>query len=714
VAGDVHDFADEVEAGDSATFHGMRGEGVGRDAARGDFRFLEAFGTGGGDGPVVELVFELVEGVVGPVGGGGQVEEAVGEAGWKFRSERGPGCGEVAAGGCGAERGEEVVVRGPVDVDWFALGAGGGPVGGDLEDGGAAEAAMGEEEFFAEAALADGGDDFSGDSGEVGERVLVRAAEGEGDEGGAGFADRDVELAGDVVAEAGGAHFGDGESAGGDDYVGGRVSGGVGLDQETRLIGAGVGGGFGIAADFLDFGFEDDFDVRLGGFGEEHSDDLFCGVVAEELAQGFLVVPDAVAFDEGDEVGGGVACERGFGEVGVGGEEVVGVGVEVGEIAAASAGDEDFFADAAGVFEEGDAASAFAGFDGAEEAGGTCSEDENFGGWVSWGLGHGRRCAWFIRAFALVCSELPDAGVRHGSPMRRSYMRVVCVRAILGILFSASFFPAYGSGPGLAHGLWVWKSPGILGAPQGAESLRDFCKAQGVNEVYVSVSASSEASEEPLLVKLIGLLHGSNIRVEALFSSMEADEAGKHRDTLLSHVQGIVEFNQKHSADRFDGIHLDVEPWQRAENKGAGNLQFLSGLVDAYRAVVAIATPAGMTVNADIQSKLLKGNASQRQMLLSSVPRLTLMMYELTNPRDGKSAEEKAAQVATSSHKYLDIAYDGLSGSQLTKMAIALRTTDYGNLLSQMFTELDSANQANPHYLGWAWQSYGDTLPATQ
>ncbi len=54
-------------------------------------------------------------------------------------------------------------------------------------------------------------------------------------------------------------------------------------------------------------------------------------------AEGLFVVGDTVLPDQGDEVGGGEAGERGFGEVGVLGEEVFGAGVEVGEVAAASA-----------------------------------------------------------------------------------------------------------------------------------------------------------------------------------------------------------------------------------------------------------------------------------------------------------------------------------------------------------------------------------------
>src|SRR5271155_920281 len=286
--------------------------------------------------------------------------------------------------------------------------------------------------------------------------------------------------------------------------------------------------------------------------------------------------------------------------------------------------------------------------------------------------------------------------------------------AFCAILLSASSLPASAqTSPPLIHGLWVWKSPTVLAAPHAAESLRDFCKPQGVSEVYVSISARTEAAEESQLVHLITELHRSNIRVEALLDSADADEPGKHRDSLLQKVQLIVQFNQKHRAERFDGIHLDVEPQQRPENKGPGNLRFLPGLTEAFRQVRAITEPAGLTLNADIQNKLLKGDAAHRKMLLSAVPRVTLMMYELSSPNDGETPEQKADKAAQASQKFLTMAYEGLNDLNLAKMAIALRTPDYGELLPQMLNALDQANRANPHYLGWARHSYNDQLNAT-
>src|SRR3984957_3945061 len=280
------------------------------------------------------------------------------------------------------------------------------------------------------------------------------------------------------------------------------------------------------------------------------------------------------------------------------------------------------------------------------------------------------------------------------------------------LLLGLMALPALAATPSSVHGLWVWKSPAVLSAEHGAEKLRDFCRAQGINEVYVSISERSEAAEERDLTHLISLLHGSGIRVKALLSSADADEAGKHRDTLLRHAREVVEFNQRHAKERYDWIHLDVEPQQRPENKGAGNLRFLPGLADALRAVNRVAEAAGLTVNADIQNKLLKGNLAETKMLLTSVPRVTLMMYELSSPGDGESAEQQAEKAVAASQRFLAMAYDGIGERGVAKMAIALRLPDYGERLPEMLRKVDEVNAGNLHYLGWARHSYNDVLKA--
>jgi hypothetical protein len=134
-------------------------------------------------------------------------------------------------------------------------------------------------------------------------------------------------------------------------------------------------------------------------------------------------------------------------------------------------------------------------------------------------------------------------------------------------------------------------------------------------------------------------------------------------------------------------------------------------LADADRAVCSIAEPAGLTVNADMQNKLLKGDLAQRKMLLAAVPRVTLMMQDLSSPTDGEDTEQKAQR---SSQKFFDMAFDGLGEQNLANMAIALRTPDYLDVLPEILRKLDDTNRSNPHYLGWARHSYSDHLNATQ
>lgn len=273
-------------------------------------------------------------------------------------------------------------------------------------------------------------------------------------------------------------------------------------------------------------------------------------------------------------------------------------------------------------------------------------------------------------------------------------------------LLACLFVIRAGAAETFVHGLWVWKTPSVLAAPGSEEALRDFCQAEGINEVYVSIPSREFTALTARLPAIIDRLHDAHIRVEALLDSIDADLPGKPREKLLGQVREIVRFNAEHPANRFDGIHLDIEPHQRPENKGPGNLRCLPGLVEAFRAVRALAEPAGMTTNADLPNKFLKGDAEQRKALLTSVQRVTLMLYELNSPTDGKTTAQKIERLRTLSNHYLELAYASLSGPGLAKMSIALRAPDYLELLPEMLHTLDPAHRDQPHYLGWAWHCY--------
>jgi hypothetical protein len=77
--------------------------------------------------------------------------------------------------------------------------------------------------------------------------------------------------------------------------------------------------------------------------------------VAEQLPQRLLVIRDAVPLDESDKIRRRVARQRGAREMRVVREKVLGPAVDVGEVAAAAAGDEDLATDLIVAFEHHDA-----------------------------------------------------------------------------------------------------------------------------------------------------------------------------------------------------------------------------------------------------------------------------------------------------------------------------------------------------------------------
>ena len=361
VTGDVDDFADEEQSADFTGFHGFAGQFGRVHTAGGDFGFVVAFGTGGMDGPGMEFPFECIKSGVGKGFRRVELEPALDEAFRKEYVEGFFGDGEVACPGYADCRGE-LAVGSKIDLHRSAIT----PVTGGLEDGGAAQATMREKHFFAKRVFVGNHGNFGGNSSEVGIALAVAGVEQERDKGGACGNDVQPEFAGKVIAKGGGSHFGDRETACCNDENGRAILGDVATDNKR-----------GVTGDFANLGIDDDFCLGGTTFGLEHRYDLRGGMVAEELAERFLVIRDAVFFDQGDEVCRSVASQRGFGEVRIGGEELFRPAVEIGEIAAASTGNEDFFADFFGAFQKEHAAAAFSGFDRAKKTGGTGTENND-------------------------------------------------------------------------------------------------------------------------------------------------------------------------------------------------------------------------------------------------------------------------------------------------------------------------------------------------
>ena len=117
----------------------------------------------------------------------------------------------------------------------------------------------------------------------------------------------------------------------------------------------------------LNFRIQEDAHAGGAAFLFQHSQDVAGGTIAEQLSERLFVIRNAMLLDERDEIRGGIASQQGLREMRVPGKIILGLAAEVGEIAAAATGDENFFAKPVGVVEDDNAASALAGFDGALE-----------------------------------------------------------------------------------------------------------------------------------------------------------------------------------------------------------------------------------------------------------------------------------------------------------------------------------------------------------
>src|ERR1700751_6022528 len=111
--------------------------------------------------------------------------------------------------------------------------------------------------------FADGYDDLCGNTGEVAVVVTILWTESERDEGRPWCDDFQTELAGEIVAESGGAHFGDGEATGGYYQNGCAEFAGFGERHE-----------FGAALDFPNFAFRKNFHSRGLAFRVQHISDF--------------------------------------------------------------------------------------------------------------------------------------------------------------------------------------------------------------------------------------------------------------------------------------------------------------------------------------------------------------------------------------------------------------------------------------------------------
>ncbi len=131
--------------------------------------------------------------------------------------------------------------------------------------------------------------------------------------------------------------------------------------------------------DFLDRGVQVQAHAGLDAFIEQHAEDVAGLVIAEQLAELFLVVRHAMLGNQSDKIPLGVAGQGRLAKVRVVREEVGGLGVHIGEIAAATAGHQNLLAGLVRVVDQHHFAPTPGSGQRTHQACGAGANDHNFG-----------------------------------------------------------------------------------------------------------------------------------------------------------------------------------------------------------------------------------------------------------------------------------------------------------------------------------------------
>src|SRR5258706_6894033 len=201
---------------------------------------------------------------------------------------------------------------------------------------------MREEQVLAKPSSMALGFDIGRDSRQVAITREELRIEAQGEERGPGRDDRESDLLGDAIREGRGADLRHREPAGGNHERRGRERSAARLHAKDGAVAHHPAHLAGLAP----------IDAPLRALGDEHVDDPLRAVVAEELPERLLVIRDAVALHERDELARRVARQRRAAEIRVARDEVAVRGVDVGEVAAPAARNADLLADLRVVVDE--------------------------------------------------------------------------------------------------------------------------------------------------------------------------------------------------------------------------------------------------------------------------------------------------------------------------------------------------------------------------
>jgi hypothetical protein len=161
---------------------------------------------------------------------------------------------------------------------------------------------------------------------------------------------------------------------------------------------------------------------------------------------------------------------------------------------------------------------------------------------------------------------------------------------------------------GTQKAIWVWNTKTIAVNRETEHLFVDFLVRQHFTEVFLAIpyeqGAATETGSMPVnravLSPIVSLLHAKGIRVHALIGDRNFALPQWH-SYATSTVENIIRFNaESKRLERFDGIHLDVEPYLLPGFNSPRHGKILEGYLGLLSKVSDQARRAKLIFGADI------------------------------------------------------------------------------------------------------------------
>ena len=243
-----------------------------------------------------------------------------------------------------------------------------------------------------------------------------------------------------------------------------------------------------------------------------------------------------------------------------------------------------------------------------------------------------------------------------------------------------------------ARGMWVWNQP----TPK---TLVAFAQARGISELFVSVPSNLPTSARLTWVKAVSKLAvPAGIRLQAL---------GGDPGWIDDPAAAVAWQDAALSTGLFAGVHVDIEPWQRAD-WNTDQARVVAGYLATYdRLQAATMLPLEADVPFWLWTLTAADGTAVDAAVLARVDKVTVMSYRDTvtgaDSITDIAARTLAAGVAAGKPVRLAVETNNLGSDP-----VSAKQTFYGSTESAVSTALDQVDAAESGVASYAGMAVHD------